>query len=90
MIVGFRANMQSGAAGCYDGLMAASSVPSRASLGGLILAVGSVIRRIIGAPDYEGYLEHVQRAHPGEQPLTEKEFVRRQMENRGRPGARCC
>lgn len=48
------------------------------------------VRTIIGAPDYQRYVEHVRRVHPEREPMTEREFTRFQMESRGRPGARCC
>ena len=50
-----------------------------------------VIRAIIGAPDYQRYLEHCERAHPGEEILTPEQFEReRQAARYERPGARCC
>ncbi|PYO35301.1 MAG: hypothetical protein DMD71_08010 [Gemmatimonadetes bacterium] len=45
------------------------------------------LRQIVGAPDYEGYVEHCrQRQHP---PLTEREYVREFFENKGK-ATRCC
>jgi uncharacterized short protein YbdD (DUF466 family) len=50
-----------------------------------------VLRRILGAPDYERYLAHAQSHHPESLPLTRDEFVRSRLEDRyNRPGARCC
>jgi len=50
-----------------------------------------ILRRVVGAPDYELYLAHVARAHPDARPMTRDEFVRARLEDRyGRPGARCC
>ena len=50
-----------------------------------------VLRRVLGAPDYEGYLAHVRSAHPNSAPMTRDEFVRARLEERySRPGARCC
>ena len=47
-----------------------------------------IIRRVIGAPDYEAYLEHCQDAgHPPR--LTEREYVDRFFESKGK-GVRCC
>ena len=52
---------------------------------------GAVIRRIIGAPDYDRYLLHVTRRHPGTTPLTREEFARDALARRyDRPGSRCC
>jgi uncharacterized short protein YbdD (DUF466 family) len=50
-----------------------------------------VVRRIIGAPDYDRYLAHVTRRHPGATPLTRAEFARDALARRyDRPGSRCC
>jgi uncharacterized short protein YbdD (DUF466 family) len=57
----------------------------------LLERIGSVLRRIIGAPDYERYVGHVLEAHPGEAPLSRAEFHRLQLEGKySRPGTRCC
>lgn len=61
-----------------------------ARLANALTEMGRIIRRIIGAPDYELYVAHLSRAHPGIAPMSESDFVRGQMEGRGRPGARCC
>ncbi|MCC6931447.1 MAG: YbdD/YjiX family protein [Gemmatimonadaceae bacterium] len=51
----------------------------------------STLNRIIGAPDYDGYLRHHRRCHPDCRPLTRDEFVTQRLEDRySRPGARCC
>jgi len=47
-----------------------------------------VLRRIIGAPDYDAYLEHCRAA--GHAPrLAEKEYVAQFFEAKGK-GVRCC
>jgi len=47
-----------------------------------------VLRRIIGAPDYDAYLEHCRAA--GHAPrLTEKEYVAQFFDAKGK-GVRCC
>jgi len=47
-----------------------------------------VVRRIIGAPDYEAYLEHCRAA--GHAPtLGEREYVAQFFEAKGK-GVRCC
>jgi uncharacterized short protein YbdD (DUF466 family) len=51
----------------------------------------SVLRRVIGAPDYERYLAHVARRHPNTLPLSREEFARDALARRyDRPGSRCC
>ncbi|MGE5143058.1 MAG: CstA-like transporter-associated (seleno)protein [Acidobacteriota bacterium] len=47
-----------------------------------------MFRRLIGAPDYEAYLEHCRAAgHPPR--LSEREFVQQFFESKGK-GVRCC
>ena len=53
-----------------------------------IARIRRVIRRILGAPDYQAYLEHCRRA--GHEPqLTEREYVAQVLESTGTAG-RCC
>ncbi len=48
-------------------------------------------RAIAGVPDYDRYLAHMRRHHPGDLPLTPEAYARDRMEARySRPGARCC
>jgi uncharacterized short protein YbdD (DUF466 family) len=47
-----------------------------------------VLRRVLGAPDYEAYLDHCREAgHPPR--LTEQQYVREFFESKGK-GVRCC
>ena len=49
------------------------------------------LRFVIGAPDYERYLDHIRAHHPNEEPLTRNEFANQRLTDRyARPGARCC
>ena len=53
--------------------------------------VGSLLRRIIGAPDYECYLTHFAVRHPDATPLSREAFARDALARRyDRPGSRCC
>jgi len=53
--------------------------------------VGSVIRRIIGVPDYDAYVAHVRAHHPEQEPMGERDFHRERLSARySRPGSRCC
>jgi uncharacterized short protein YbdD (DUF466 family) len=53
--------------------------------------VAAVLRRIIGVPDYEAYVAHVRAHHPGQEPLSERDFHREQLTAKySRPGSRCC
>ncbi|HEX5075077.1 MAG TPA: YbdD/YjiX family protein [Gemmatimonadaceae bacterium] len=50
-----------------------------------------VIRSIIGAPDYERYVSHMESHHPGCTVMSRDEFMRQRLESRySRPGSRCC
>jgi uncharacterized short protein YbdD (DUF466 family) len=61
------------------------------SLRARLARAAQVIRRVIGAPDYDRYLAHVRRAHPGTPPLTREQFARDVLARRyDRPGSRCC
>ncbi|MDA1082047.1 MAG: YbdD/YjiX family protein [Gemmatimonadetes bacterium] len=52
----------------------------------------ALVRRIIGAPDYEKYCAHMAATHTGEPVMTEREFVEARLTDRySKPGAaRCC
>ena len=53
--------------------------------------LASLVRRIIGAPDYDTYLAHVRQCHPDATPLSRDDFARQRLEDRySRPGSRCC
>ncbi|HEX2692450.1 MAG TPA: YbdD/YjiX family protein [Gemmatimonadaceae bacterium] len=51
----------------------------------------SLVRAIIGAPDYGRYLQHMRAAHPGDRVMSETEFNHARINDRyNRPGSRCC
>jgi len=53
--------------------------------------VAGVIRRIIGVPDYDAYVAHVRECHPGQDPMSERDFHRERLSARySQPGNRCC
>lgn len=53
--------------------------------------IARLIRRVIGAPDYAGYLAHMRQHHPEVRPLAPREFERERLAARyERPGSRCC
>ncbi|HVH68787.1 MAG TPA: CstA-like transporter-associated (seleno)protein [Gemmatimonadales bacterium] len=55
---------------------------------GVVPRLLRLIRCIVGAPDYEAYLEHCQQAgHPPR--LSEEEYVKQFFEAKGK-GLRCC
>ena len=56
-----------------------------------LTSIARGLRAVLGAPDYERYLDHIVAAHPGTQPMSLDEFQRERMENRyNNPGSRCC
>ena len=61
------------------------------SLVARVADVGTLLRRIIGAPDYERYVAHVAARHPDATPLSREAFARDALARRyDRPGSRCC
>ena len=61
------------------------------SLAEQVKNVAKVVRTIIGAPDYERYVEHVRECHPDRTPMTRDEFARSRLDARyNQPGNRCC
>jgi len=60
-------------------------------LGDRVRAITRVIRRMIGAPDYESYVKHMTRTHPEQARLSADEFAADALARRyNRPGSRCC
>ena len=53
--------------------------------------LASILRRVIGAPDYERYVAHARVAHPGVAVMSYEEFVRDSMRRKyGKSASRCC
>jgi uncharacterized short protein YbdD (DUF466 family) len=49
------------------------------------------LRFVIGAPDYDRYLEHMRELHPNDKPLTREEFASQRLNDRyAKAGSRCC
>ncbi|MGB3770027.1 MAG: YbdD/YjiX family protein [Rhodococcus sp. (in: high G+C Gram-positive bacteria)] len=49
------------------------------------------ITSVMGDHDYERYVDHLARTHPGEPVPSEREYWRsRHAEADANPGARCC
>jgi uncharacterized short protein YbdD (DUF466 family) len=66
-------------------------MPDDSALRRRLRQAATVVRRIVGAPDYERYLAHVQDCHPDRVPMSRVEFWRERLESRySKPGARCC
>lgn len=53
--------------------------------------VATIVRTVVGAPDYDRYVAHMHTHHPECEPVSLDEFMRQRMESRySKPGARCC
>lgn len=64
---------------------------SNFSLADQVKRVAKVVQTIIGAPDYDRYVEHVQKCHPDRKPMSRDEFAKSRMDARyNQPGNRCC
>ena len=54
-------------------------------------AVRWYVHQVMGDSAYRTYVEHERAAHPGHEPLTEREFWRARMADQdANPGSRCC
>lgn len=52
---------------------------------------GRALRTILGAPDYEAYVERLAAIHPQAIPINRAEFAAQHLEKRfSTPGSRCC
>jgi uncharacterized short protein YbdD (DUF466 family) len=58
----------------------------------LLRRAARVVRQVVGAPDYERYLEHQAARHPGCAPLTPREYYAEFVTRRfgGVGPTRCC
>jgi len=47
---------------------------------------------MVGQPDYQAYLDHMARHHPGHEPMNRVAFFRDRENTRygGKGGGRCC
>lgn len=62
-----------------------------AAVRAFVRRVPGVVREVVGAPDYERYLEHHARCHPGAAPLDRRGFYAEFVSRRFGPGpTRCC
>jgi uncharacterized short protein YbdD (DUF466 family) len=57
----------------------------------VVARVRPAYHQVFGIPDYQRYLEHVAAYHPGQPPLSRREFFARAIERKyRRSGAKCC
>ena len=57
----------------------------------LARSVVQSLRLMVGMPDYDAYLSHMERTHPDQVPMTYEAFFRERLEARyGSGKGRCC
>jgi uncharacterized short protein YbdD (DUF466 family) len=57
----------------------------------LARSVAQSLRLMVGLPDYDTYLSHMERTHPGQTPMSYEAFFRERLEARyGSGRGRCC
>ena len=60
-------------------------------LPGLLSRLLGAVRAVAGMPDYDAYLIHLRRCHPGMPPPSEREYYTEYLRGRYGDGpARCC
>ena len=80
-----------GAGPQVDGFGPAASGRRPNSLLARVVGALRVLRTIIGAPDYDRYVNHMRAHHPDCALASRDEFMRQRLESRySKPGARCC
>ena len=53
--------------------------------------LGQSLRLMVGLPDYDAYLSHMERTHPDVAPMSYEDFFReRQQARYGARTGRCC
>ncbi|WP_158784549.1 YbdD/YjiX family protein [Pantoea sp. BAV 3049] len=64
------------------------------NLGEATKYLGQAARMLIGIPDYDTYVQHMQTNHPDQPVMTYNEFFRERQQARyggdGKGGMRCC
>ena len=62
-----------------------------AEITALARALGNVVRRVAGMPDYEAYVAHLRCCHPGCRVPSEREYYEDYVATRYGDGpTRCC
>ena len=57
----------------------------------MLRKVLGVVRRLMGMPDYDGFIEHVRACHPERAVPSEREYYDQYLERRyGSGTSRCC
>lgn len=62
-----------------------------AAIAAFVGALGRAVRRVAGMPDYQAYVAHLGRCHPGRAVPTEREYYEDYVAARYGDGpTRCC
>lgn len=57
----------------------------------IVARLAALFRRLFGMPEYRRYVDHQRTHHPGCPVMSEREFVRAELERKyAGGGARCC
>lgn len=65
--------------------------PERLISGEMYARMRGACRQIFGIPDYDRYLEHMAKRHPGDAVLSRREFFACAIDRKySRSGPRCC
>ncbi len=63
----------------------------RASIGQAGRYLGQSLRLMVGLPDYDAYLNHMERTHPDQAPMSYEAFFQERLEARyGSRTGKCC
>lgn len=63
----------------------------RASIGQAGRYLGQSLRLMVGMPDYDAYLSHMERTHPEQAPMSYEAFFQERLEARyGSRTGKCC
>ncbi|MEQ5126156.1 YbdD/YjiX family protein [Providencia rettgeri] len=64
------------------------------NLGKAARYLGQAAKMMVGVPDYDNYVTHMQRTHPDQTPMTYEEFFKERQDARyggkGKGGFKCC
>jgi uncharacterized short protein YbdD (DUF466 family) len=71
--------------------MRVSGAAGQRGSGAVLERLASLLRAISGMPDYQAYIEHLRRSHPGKGIPSEREYYAEYLRMRYEDGpTRCC
>ncbi len=62
------------------------------ALGNAARYLGQAAKMMVGVPDYDNYVAHINKNHPDQTPMTYEEFFKERQDARygGKGGPKCC